>query len=189
MEELIEVVWPTPTVNGVPRVPAALWISSFFLSTLLYLVSRAISVAVRPQKSIMVWVHSFLVFLMLVYGIQGLHFILLAKKIDIRSEIWFWGSLLEVLMAACLVAILWPFSFGLRPYPHSVALFLISLIVFGSALLILNPDIVVIIFASLGLIEEPRSALLGDTFPVLSYLVPVPGLLWMIFWHRWKQRR
>jgi hypothetical protein len=190
LEELIEIFWQVPTVQGVSRVPAALWVSFFSVSILLYLASRAIGAFVtnQPQGSALAWAYNFSTFLVLVYGFQSLHFIVLAEKMDIRSEIWFWGNLFEVLMVACLVAILWPFSFGLRSCPHSAALFLISLVVFGSTLAILHPDMIVIILASLNLIEEPRCVLLGDTFPTLSYLVPVPGLLWMVIWHCWKRQ-
>jgi len=167
--------------------PGVLWISLFLVSAALYgLVRGLVRVAssffdVARINAVVSWVRSFLAFLALLYWIVGIHFIIVIEGTGDRPPVWLWCSVFELLMVSSLAALVWPLAFGLRSHVPTRAIFLLSLTTLGPALVILDPDVVTVVLASLGVIEPPRSLLLGGSFSALPYLAPVAPTLWAAF--------
>jgi len=169
--------------------PGVLWVSLFLVSAALYgLVRVASSIFEGARTTVAAWVRSFLAFLAILYWVVGIHFIIVIEGTEDRPPVWLWCSVFELLMVSSLAALVWPLAFGLRSHVPARAIFLLSLTTLGLALVILDPDVVTVVLASLGVIEPPRSLLLGGSFSALPYLAPIAPTLWEAF-DSWRHQK
>lgn len=165
--------------------PGVLWVSFFLIATALYAVLAAATSVPRLAElrlsHLIEWPRKISAFLALLYGLAGLHFVILIERAGDHPRTWLWGSLFEVLMVSLLAALVWPLVF--RPVsPRAVgAIFGLSFITLCAALVLVDPEVITVVLIALGAMEPPRFLLLGSSFSALPYLAPVPAVLWAAF--------
>ena len=158
------------------------WIAFFLVSIVLYVFFQTPfpRFLTATKSAIGQWVHDFLVFISIVYFIIAIHFYIVLEITDNRPMPVVFLDVLYVVMVSSLLGVVWPLAFGLRSYARAARdVFLVSVIILGAVLLVLEPYLVRVVLADLGIVAPWGHLLLtGDFQSILPYLVPLPLILW-----------
>jgi hypothetical protein len=185
VEDLVAVTWfglEEPTSLGRKGV---LWVSLFLVSASVYVLGW-VACKIVPElmkKVTFGWVRRFLVFLLLLFSIMSMHFLVLVGASGKHPTIQIFVDVFYVFLISLLVAVLWPIALRLSPSDRAVQqVFGLSLLILGLLFLALEPDVVWVALADLGMVQTPRDLVQEDDFQtLLPYIAPVAPLLWSAF--------
>lgn len=163
---------------------AARWIAVFLVASATYGILRGVEATAETLKNskIIERARRISAFQVLLSWLVALQLLTLGEALRDRGPV----SLAyeeQALLVCSLVSLLWPLACGRRIELKIVRdVFLVSLLVLGSALVILEPDVPVTWAVALGLTSPPLDIVeTGLFYACLPYLAPLGPIVWSAF--------